>query len=273
MNVTHVYAVYFSPTGNTRHMVCSFAKEVANELDCPYTPISLDLPSEREAIHRFSQTDLVIVGGPTYAGKLPNKLLSTYQEKLQGNGALAVGLVTFGNRSFDNSLAELCATLETNGFHTLSAGAFVCTHAFSQHLAPNRPNENDMSQLMELAHDTAQKLCHLSALPPAIQVAGVADAPYYIPKGIDNQPTKFLKAKPQTNQERCVQCGLCAKNCPMGSISLENPADVTGVCIKCQRCIHNCPNQAKYFDDPAFLSHVQMLEKNYTRHADNALYR
>ena len=26
-----------------------------------------------------------------------------------------------------------------------------------------------------------------------------------------------------------------------------------------------CPVGAKYFDDPAFLSHVAMLEQNYTR--------
>ncbi len=39
-------------------------------------------------------------------------------------------VVTFGNRSFDNSLAELCASLENAGFHTIAAGAFACQHAF-----------------------------------------------------------------------------------------------------------------------------------------------
>ena len=58
----------------------------------------------------------------------------------------------------------------------------------------------------------------------------------------------------------------------MGSISAEDPAQVTGICIKCQACIKKCPVQAKYFDDPAFLSHVAMLEQNYTRRAEAELF-
>ena len=83
-------------------------------------------------------------------------------------------------------------------------------------------------------------------------------------KGEDGQPAKFLKAKPKTDLDKCTNCGICAKVCPMGSISKENCADIPGICIKCQACIVKCPEKAKYFDDEAFLSHVRMLEKNFT---------
>ena len=58
----------------------------------------------------------------------------------------------------------------------------------------------------------------------------------------------------------------------MGSINPENSAEVTRVCIKCQACIKKCPKKAKYFDDPAFLSHVAMLEQNYTRRAEPEMF-
>lgn len=58
----------------------------------------------------------------------------------------------------------------------------------------------------------------------------------------------------------------------MGSISHEDPKLVTGICVKCQACIKQCPAHAKYFDDPAFLSHVEMLKENYTRHADSDFF-
>ena len=48
--------------------------------------------------------------------------------------------------------------------------------------------------------------------------------------------------------------------------------EVTGICIKCQACIKKCPTHAKYFDDPAFLSHVAMLEQNYTRRAETEVF-
>ncbi|WP_308592045.1 hypothetical protein [uncultured Megasphaera sp.] len=116
MHIQHVYAVYFSPTGNTKRLVCACAAEAARLFQVPCRALSLDLPAEREAVRTFSAGDLVIVGAPTYAGKLPNKILPTYQEKLRSHGALAIAIVTYGNRSFDNSLAELCNVLSTNGF-------------------------------------------------------------------------------------------------------------------------------------------------------------
>ncbi len=89
-------------------------------------------------------------------------------------------------------------------------------------------------------------------------------APYYIPKGEDGEPAKFLKAKPLTDTAKCTNCGICAEVCPMGSVSKENYADVPGICIKCQACVLKCPEGAKYWDDAAFLSHVRMLESNFT---------
>ena len=37
-------------------------------------------------------------------------------------------------------------------------------------------------------------------------------------------------------------------------------------------CVKKCPKQAKYFDDPAFLSHVEMLKRNYQRAAKNEIF-
>ena len=55
----------------------------------------------------------------------------------------------------------------------------------------------------------------------------------------------------------------------MGSISREDPAEVTGVCIKCHACVRNCPTGAKYFDDPGYLYHQHELEEQYARRAQN----
>ena len=181
-------------------------------------------------------------------------------------------VVTFGNRSFDNSLAELCASLENAGFHTIAAGAFACQHAFSDTLAAGRPDREDMTVLAQLGAAVVTKLGKMIEIPAPVQVDGDADAPYYRPLGLDGEPKNFLKAKPQTDRSKCTGCGVCAALCPMGSISREDPAEVTGVCIKCHACVRNCPTGAKYFDDEAFLSHKAMLERDYTRRADAKIF-
>ena len=115
MKIQKVWAISFSATGNTERTVKLLAEELAGKLGCPMEQLSFTKPMERTREVYFREEDLVVVGSPTYAGKLPNKILPDFQSKLKGNGALAVGVVTFGNRSYDNALAELCAVLESDG--------------------------------------------------------------------------------------------------------------------------------------------------------------
>lgn len=43
--------------------------------------------------------------------------------------------------------------------------------------------------------------------------------PYYTPRDRNGEPIKdFLKAKPVTDLDKCVRCGLCARLCPHGAI-------------------------------------------------------
>ena len=271
MNITRIWKVFFSPTGNTRKAVVYLADELCKKLDCPSEEYDFTLPEARKKTPEFSEGELVVFGMPVYAGKIPNKLLPFVQDSFRGNGASAIALVTFGNRSFDNGLAQLAQCLEEDGFHIASAAAIASQHAFSRTLAAGRPDVSDLEQLTELAEKTCRKLEEVHSLPP-LPIPGEADAPYYKPLGLDGNPAVFLKAKPKTDQSKCISCGICAENCPMGSISSENPSEVSGICIKCHACVNKCPEGAKYFDDPAFLSHKAMLEKNFQRRADTLFF-
>lgn len=44
---------------------------------------------------------------------------------------------------------------------------------------------------------------------------------------------------------RCVGCGVCAKNCPVGNIALDKGRALPrGNCVFCYRCVNACPKQA-----------------------------
>ena len=272
MEIRQIQAVYWSATGNTDRAVNTIADALSAALGAPVKRISFTRPAERREDLSFAAGVLVVFGMPTYAGRLPNKMLPFVREHVHGNGALAAAVVTFGNRAYDNSLAELCAVLEADGFHTVAGGAFACRHAFTDALADGRPDWDDKRQMEDFVRRTAEKVNTLTEIPPPVSVPGDPAAAYYVPRGTDGQPAKFLKAKPQTDLSRCTDCGACARLCPMGAINPSNVAEVPGTCIKCQRCVRKCTKHAKYFDDPAFLSHVAMLERNFTEPKENEVF-
>ena len=105
--------------------------------------------------------------------------------------------------------------LESHGFHTVAAAAFVGQHAFASKLAPGRPDAEDIVRAEGFAEKVAEKVQTLTELCTPVQVPGDPVAPYYTPLGVDGQPAKFLKAKPLTDLDKCTKCGLCAAVCPM----------------------------------------------------------
>ena len=266
-SIKNIKAVFFSPTGNTKQVVEQFAAKLAQKLNVPVEKDDFTLPVAHTETRVYSSDDLVIFGVPTYAGRIPNKVLPFVQNLFKGNQTRAVAVVTFGNRSFDNSLSELHSELEKNNFSVVAAGAVVCKHAFAE-VGIGRPNAADNEQLSAFADSVFDKLqqsgCSLSNTAIKRNEALTA---YYVPLGTDGKPVNFLKAKPVTDKAKCDNCGVCAAVCPMGSIDKNDVSLVPGICIKCQACIVYCHTNAKSFDDPLFLSHKAMLEQNYTRPA------
>ena len=268
MELKRICLLTFSPTGGTRRVGRMVAGELARRLDLEVTQTDFTRPQARATEHRFDGDELLVMASPVYAGRLPNKLLEDYRNKILGTATPAVPICVFGNRSPDEALRELVLLLEGNGFQIAGAAAIANRHAFSDRIGAGRPDGEDLAQMEAFADRVAEKLRGGSLLPLELDRGGIG--PYYTPLRADGAPAKFLKAKPKTRWDRCDRCGLCAKVCPVGSIDGES-MESTGLCIKCQACVRLCPKGAKYFDDPDFLSHVAMLEEHYARRAENTM--
>ena len=272
MRIRNVWAVYFSATGTTELTVKSIAAAAARTLDCPWHAISFTLPQERQETLQFCTGDLVIVGTPVYAGRVPNVLLPFLTEKVIGNGALAVPVVLYGNRNYDDALIELRNILAAQHFSCVAAAAFVGEHSFSTVLAAGRPDDEDRALMDGFGEAVGRKVRRLDFVPPAelpVAVKGCDPIrPYYKPRDREGNFINILKVKPVTDMTKCGGCGLCAEKCPMGSIKADNVAEVAGICIKCCACVKGCPSGAKYFTDEGYLYHQHELEEMYTRRGE-----
>ncbi|MEA1959765.1 MAG: EFR1 family ferrodoxin [Bacillota bacterium] len=266
----NIHTMYFSPTDTTKTIVSGIANKLLQAGGGEKTIHTIDftLPAGRKEPVFFTKDDLVVIGVPVYAGRVPNVLLK-YLDSITGNGALAVAIVVYGNRDYDDALLELKDILESHNFTVIAGGAFVGEHSFSDTLGGNRPDEKDMT----LAADFAEKVySKLSANEPFQSIDVKGNRPYrryYVPKDKDGQPVNdFRKITPKTNEEDCVDCKLCAEVCPMGSIDFDDVSVVNGICIKCCACIKKCPTGAKFFDDPNFLKHKYELEVAFDRRSE-----
>ncbi|MGX8774037.1 MAG: 4Fe-4S binding protein [Bacillota bacterium] len=275
MEIKRVVAAYFSPTGNTEKLAKAMARAASEAAGLQPETLDFTRPEAREKTYEFGPDDLLIIGLPVYAGRLPNKILPFVQENLKGDDTLSLPFVCFGNRAFDDGMAELVYEQKNTGFRPAAAAAFATRHAFATSLAAGRPKEADLEDAKAIA------LGLWKAVEAAESAEDFADltvdgntppGPYYRPKRMDGEPAVFLKAKPLTDTDKCVGCGTCARVCSMGSIDSEDVTKVPGICIKCQACVTKCPMGAKYFDDPDFLSHKEMLETNFAEEKTNTVW-
>lgn len=271
MSIQQISAVYFSPTGTTKKIVEKTAEMLSDILQIPHKTLDFTLLKNRENSLKFSQNDLVVFGMPVYAGRLPNLLLK-FLDGIEGNHGLAIPIVLYGNRNYDDALIELRDILEKRQLHTIAAGAFIGEHSFSTTLAQGRPDAADMSCLENFVRQTAQQIVRLPALgenAPSLQPVPVKGTPYpysgyYKPKDAQENHIDIRKVKPLTNTD-CNDCMICVHLCPMEAISHENPREVNGICIKCGACIKGCPEQAKYYGDEGYLYHKLDLEERFAQ--------
>lgn len=265
MIIKNIYAVYFSPTGGTQKIAEALSNDISRLLHIPFQKIDLTILANRQTRYDFDSNSLVILAVPVYAGRIPNKLLPDLEKCLNGSGKTAIiPISVYGNRNYDEVLREMLILTEKNGFIPIGAAVMISQHAFSSLIAKDRPDFSDFQALTDFSNKIAGKILNNQELTGITYDRDTPIGPYYTPLRSDRTPARFLKAKPVTEMDKCNNCGICVRKCPMGSISIDNVTDVSGICVKCQACVKFCPTHAKYFTDADFLSHVEMLENTYT---------
>jgi ferredoxin len=245
--------IYFSPTKTTKKIVHSIAEGIGTKVNKTY---DLTLSDQRCETLEFGSDEMVIIGVPVYAGRVP-EFLSETLENIKGNNTAAVFIALYGNREYEDALLELKIIGESKGFYTIAAGAFIGEHSCTSNVATGRPDAEDLKRARNFGEQIKEKIENAKA----VNTAATFDV---IVKG--NFPYRERGSKtvfgPST-EENCTNCGICSQKCPMDAISIS---DVTFVdeekCIRCCSCVKNCPVNAKQFHQEGFKKLVNMLESN-----------
>lgn len=239
MNIEKWIIAYFSPTGGT--------KKVADTIAAGFgTPVvELDL-TKADASVTLGENDALMAVLPVFGGRVPQISLERLSA-LKANGQKAVAVVVYGNREYDDALLETKNALEANGFQVIAAAAFIAEHSIVRSIAASRPDAEDEKIARQFAADVMAKANDAAS----VQVPG--NHPY-----AELKPSAFHP----TADENCVKCGICAEQCPLSAIPMDEP-DKTNpdLCINCMRCVEVCPQKCRALPAPFVAGATQMLSE------------
>lgn len=234
MDANAASLVYFSPTGTTRTVLEGVASGIGAT-----DPERLDLTAPDALLRPLApRHPLVLIGSPVYAGRVPSDMRARFR-RVQGNGSLAVVVVVYGNRAYEDALLELRDLAVDAGFRPFAAGAFIGEHSYSQKSSPiavGRPDAGDLALALDFGRQIRAKVAGLDDAPPPVAVPG--NFPYQEPKMLSG-------VCPERDMALCAGCGQCIPVCPTASIAGGDPVRTdAALCIRCCACVRACPTGA-----------------------------
>lgn len=242
MNIKKINRVGFSPTGTTKTVLESIASGMDSKAS---TFIDMTLPTHDEAIC-FGSEDVVIIGAPVYAGRLPVHAVERFR-KLKGEHTPVVIVVVYGNREFEDALLELKHLVIEQGFVPVSGAAFVGEHSFSTvefPVAQGRPDSADMACAKAFGEAVARKIATLESVV-GVEIDVPGNFPYK-----NGMPANSVAP---VSMVACTLCGVCASVCPTGAIEVgDDVMTEASLCIRCCACVRACPHEVRVIEDEAW---------------------
>lgn len=233
---------YFSGTGNT--------KWVAQQLAAATGEVLRYIPDELKAAHH----DYTLQKGerlgfcfPTH-GWQPPRIVREFIRRSTFHNASYVYAVTTCGDNMGFAMRILNKELRAKGLHTHAAFAVVMpeTNVCFSFLHLDTPEREQ--QKKEAAKDRVGHICEVvNNCQTDVEELVKGAIPFTFTYVIGGYYNKHLitDEKFWVDADVCIQCGLCARLCPVDDITGTPPVwKHNGQCTNCLACYHHCPRHA-----------------------------
>ena len=229
--------LYFTGTGNSRHIAERIAHALGDEL------VSLNGRIKAGDITPLAVNDRLVLVAPTYAWRIP-RIVRDHLLQTELRGARETWFVMDCGGEIGNAAKYNRALCREKGLTYMGTAQIVMPENFIAMFSA--PEVEEARQIVARAEPFIDRaIASIKAgqmfAPPRRnlydRIASSAVNPVFYPL--------FVKAKPFTASDACVGCGKCEKLCPLCNITLQNGRPIWGEnCTQCMACICYCPTKA-----------------------------
>lgn len=202
---------------------------------------------------RMNDYDLIIMGTPVFYLDIPENVRSWLSSIPSIDGIPAAVFATFGgpgDNQYNTAFSMLQLLSQKGGvpvgiatFGNMSTFAPTWSYGNEARILKykDRPNEEIYAQVRKFAHQTLHTVQSGSAITPISKEFHYGD----IFKGsFMMKVTKFLISNHTIDADKCIGCGACVRQCPVGATHPDRHKVDQDRCIACMGCVNNCPAQA-----------------------------
>lgn len=236
----NIAMIYFSGTGNSKYIV-------------DYLGNKLKENNHNVKIYNIEQnpiipidTDLLVIGGPIYAGNVPEKLIRWVLRNVPESSANSIVYSTSAGLINAHGVDSLAKKLSKKGYNVLAKETYLMPRNFYFGKYPkNTKDEVDkmLEDVNKQLDELVDKICLDTLSSKEFENKGVL--------GKDLLAETFsvmsrFMGKSFSVDDNCIKCGICVKNCPENNINFGKDKNIrfSNKCMLCCRCIHNCPKNA-----------------------------
>lgn len=232
--------IYLSGTGNTKHCVQKFLSALDSDAKC--VPIE-----DKESIDTIRNNGDIVLAYPTQFSNVPFMVKDfVIRNKDLWEGKKIFLITTMGAFSGDGT-GCLARVLKRYGAIILGG------------MQIRMPDAVCDSKLLKKSLEENRRIVHEADAKIDRATSDIKQDGKYPKEGLSffahmaglfGQRLWFYKktadySKKLKISDSCIGCGLCASNCPMGNLSIQNGKAVNfGKCTMCYRCISTCPKKA-----------------------------
>lgn len=228
---------YFSGTGNSKYIAKRIAEATNDNL------YSINEALKADEYPDFSDNK-VIFSLPTYAWRIP-KVVEAWIKKSTFSPDASVYFVMNCGGEIGNSEKYILKLCNSKGFRYMGCAEVVMPENYLAMFSV--PNEEQSRRIIAKREGIIDSIC--------ATIKSGAPLPAYttnlqgrVMSSIINPLFYSLCVKDKgfkVDNDKCISCGKCAKECPLNNITIGNKTPVwNGNCTHCMACITICPTEA-----------------------------